>query len=502
MAITFDPSAMIVLDAALEVPLFRQIYEQIRGHVLAKRLLPGRRLPSTRVLAARLGVSRTSVSAAYEQLMAEGYLEGRAGSGTFVSAHLPDDLAGHIARPGGVPTGSQTPLPTGEEFLSTRGQLLAALRPPKPAARQDLAPGLADLREFPFALWARLLRRSWRRPAAHIAASHDPAGYGDLRQVIADYLSRERGVIAHRDQVMIVSGAQQAIQLAAHALTDVGQKVLVEDPGYDGVRGALLGAGLQLVSVPVDDQGLDITSYAAAHDGAKLVCVAPSNQYPLGVTMSLPRRLALLDWAQAQQAWIIEDDYDSEFRYDGRPLAALQGLDNARRVLYIGSFSKVMFPSLRLGYLVLPSNLVAAFRSLRGALDDHPSMLAQQALHDFFVEGHFAAHLRRMRRAYSLRRQAMVMALKADLPDYLEVASVQAGMHLVAFLRPSTGLRDVAVAAAAEQLGLSLIAISPLYRRQPARQGLLIGFAAAHETDIPALVSRLAAAIKAAAGAT
>jgi GntR family transcriptional regulator / MocR family aminotransferase len=209
-----------------------------------------------------------------------------------------------------------------------------------------------------------------------------------------------------------------------------------------------------------------------------------------------------LDWAQAQQAWIIEDDYDSEFRYDGRPLAALQGLDNARRVLYIGSFSKVMFPSLRLGYLVLPSNLVAAFRSLRGALDDHPSMLAQQALHDFFVEGHFAAHLRRMRRAYSLRRQAMVMALKADLPDYLEVASVQAGMHLVAFLRPSTGLRDVAVAAAAEQLGLSLIAISPLYRRQPARQGLLIGFAAAHETDIPALVSRLVAAIKAAAGAT
>lgn len=485
----------LALDREAQTPLHRQLYDQLRELILNGRLGGGARLPSSRTLARELGVSRNTVTGAFDQLFAEGYLEGRVGAGSFVSGHLPEDSLSAQAvpfrgGPGGVPPDTR-PRRRG---LSRRGERLASLRKANRSGRSKaFAPGLPDLDGFPFDVWSRLMSRAWRRPPQSLLASPEPAGYLPLRAAIADYLRTVRAVRCEAEQIIIVSGAQQAIGLAAHVLLDEGDVAMIEEPGYSGVRGALMGAGARQVSAPVDAEGLDIDTGEAAAPDTKLICVAPSHQYPLGITMSLARRLKLLDWASRRDGWILEDDYDSEYRYRGRPLSALQGLDREGRVVYIGTFSKVMFPSLRIGYLVAPPDLAEPFRFARAALDDHPSTVAQPALSAFIEDGHFATHVRRMRRLYGARQEALVAAIQEGMPDLLSIDPSEAGMHLVARFTPELSARmdDRTAYERAAEAGISTTALSGFYAEGPGPHGLLLGYAAVPEEEMPAAVARL-----------
>jgi GntR family transcriptional regulator/MocR family aminotransferase len=480
------------LDRDAGVPLHRQLYEGLREAILSGRLRPGARLPSTRTLAEDLGASRNTVLAAFGQLLAEGYVEGRVGAGTTVASTLPETLlrahpeARRAERPGRRPR------------LSRRGALIgtrAAVVRGAPAAR-PFRPGLPGLEFFPLELWARLVARRWRRVPRQLLDYGDPAGHAPLREAIAAYLREARAVRCEAEQVIVVTGAQQAVDLAARVLLDPGDMAWVEDPGYPGARGALVAAGIRLAPVPVDGEGLDVRRGARQAPGARLVYVTPSHQYPLGVTMSLHRRLALLQWASRSGAWILEDDYDSEYRYAGRPLAALQGLDTAGRVIYAGTFSKVLFPALRLGYLVVPAELVDAFVAARALADRHSPSVTQAALADFIEGGHFARHVRRTRALYAERQAALVRAVGRALRGLLEVTPAEAGMHLLGWL--PAGVDDRAAARAA--LGHDVDA-PPLsaFRVRPARRGerggLILGYAAYTPREIDDACVRLAAAL-------
>lgn len=494
------PLLALDLDAGSAIPLNRQLYDGLRQAILARRLAPGARLPSSRALAAELTLSRNTVLAALDQLMSEGYVAGRSGSGTFVASALPDPAP---SRPSPSPSSGPArttqpgaPSRRGQRLTGRldRGAVPAAHAPAGPVA---FAPGVPALDGFPFELWARLLARHWRHPPAALALGGDPAGHPALRAAIADHLRRVRAVACDADQVIVLSGIRQAVDLTVRLLLDPGDSVWLEEPGFSGLRAVLAAADLRVVPVPVDDEGLDVAAGARRAAGARLACVAPSHQYPLGVVMSLRRRLDLLAWAREAAAWVIEDDYHSEYRYAGRPLAAMQGLDRDGRVIYVGTFSKVMFPSLRVGYLVAPPGLVDGFKTARAALDDHAPMTPQPALADFIAEGHYAAHLRRMRRLYQARQQALLDAASRHLPGLLEVAPDEAGMHLVASLAPALAARmdDTAAASRAAAAGVATIALSGFYMGAPRRQGLLLGYAAFDETEIDAAAQRLARAL-------
>ena len=484
----------LALDRVDEKPMHRQLYDQLRELILTGRVPAGERLPSTRTLSRDLSVSRNTVATAFDQLLAEGYLEGRVGAGSYVSRELPEESLS--ARSDATCTPESHPRKRG---LSARGQALAGLHRKRGKRTPTFAPGLPDVDDFPFDVWSRLMSRAWRRPPLDLLANQEPAGYRPLREAIAGYLRTARAVRCDADQVIIVSGAQQAIGLAAHVLLDDGDPALVEDPGYPGVRGALLGAGAKLVPVPVDDEGYDVDAGEKISPDAKFVCVAPSHQYPLGLTMSLSRRLKLLEWASRVDGWILEDDYDSEYRYEGRPLAALQGLDRDGRVVYIGSFSKVMFPSLRLGYLVVPKDLTDPFRHARAALDDHPSSIAQPAMTTFIEDGYFAAHLRRMRKLYATRQTKLAELLEIHLADLLKITPSEAGMHLVANFKPklSARMNDIQAVELAADAGINVAALSEYYANNPKRQGLLLGYAAVREDKMQAGVIKLSDALRA-----
>jgi GntR family transcriptional regulator / MocR family aminotransferase len=484
----------IGLERASSLPLYRQLYEGLREAILSGRLRPGARLPSTRVLAGDLETSRNTVLAAFGQLLAEGYLEGRVGAGTTVARTLPETLlrarpeVPGLGRPGRPPR------------LSRRGALLAGTRAALARGASTAHPfraGLPGLDAFPFDLWTRLIARRWRRVPRQLLDYGDPAGYAPLREVIAAYLGEARAVRCEATQVIVVTGAQQALDLAARVLLDPGDTAWVEDPGYQGVRGALIAAGIRLAPIPVDGEGLDVQRAARRAPGARLVYVTPSHQYPLGVTMSLNRRLALLEWASASGAWILEDDYDSEYRYAGRPLAALQGLDTAGRVIYAGTFSKVLFPALRLGYLVVPPELVDPFVAARALTDRHSPSVPQAALADFIEGGHFARHVRRTRGLYAERQAALVRAARRTLGELLEVAPAEAGMHLVGWL--PDGVDDCVAARAGlvhevEATPLSAYRVRPAQRGE--RGGLILGYAAYAPREIDDACTRLAAALR------
>ncbi|HSG91683.1 MAG TPA: PLP-dependent aminotransferase family protein, partial [Pseudomonadales bacterium] len=349
------PLLSLRLDADSAEPLHRQLCDGLRDAVLAGNLPPGRRLPSSRALAKELGCARNTVLNAYEQLQSEGYLESRRGSGSFVSPVLPETLLVPVqVLPGNAERTAAGPL-----RLSRRGAGLAATRAPARTAGPAFMLGMPDLAAFPFDRWGRLLGSLWRRPEPAVLGSRDPAGLPALRSAIARHLNAVRGLRCSAEEVLVTSGSQQGLDLVARLLLDPGDRALIEDPGYTGLRGPLASAGLELVPVPVDADGMRVEDGLERAADARLAVVAPSHQYPLGTTLSLGRRLRLLDWARSGDGWILEDDYDSEYRYAGRPLTALRGLDAERapgteRVLYLGSFSKVMFPGLRLGYLVVP----------------------------------------------------------------------------------------------------------------------------------------------------
>jgi GntR family transcriptional regulator / MocR family aminotransferase len=445
------PFAVVSLDEASPVPLYRQLYDELRGAILGGRLGSGSRLPSTRDLAADLGVSRNTVSNAFLQLCAEGYLEGKVGSGTYVSRSLPDDLL--LARPSARPEAPRMPPSArADSGLSRRGKLLAVtpatatVRRGRPRAFRS---GVPALDAFPSETWARLAARCWRGAPQSLFGYGDPAGYRPLREAIAEYLGAVRAARCSWEQVIVVSGSQQALDLGARVLLDPGDTAWVEDPCYPAARGALVGSGARLAPVTVDSEGLDVAAGETRAVDARLAYITPSHQYPLGVTMSLARRLALLDWANRSGAWILEDDYDSEYRYSGRPLSSLQGLDDGGRVLYLGTFSKVLSPALRLGYLVVPPDLVDAFVAARALVDRHSPMMEQAVLVEFIAEGHFARHVRRMRSLYAERRDALVEALGRGLAGLIEVGAVDAGLHLVGWLPEGTDDREASRRAAA-----------------------------------------------------
>jgi GntR family transcriptional regulator / MocR family aminotransferase len=491
-------TATFVLDHVLSTPLYRQLYERMRGAILMGQLTAGTRLPSTRALARELGVARNTVLLAYGQLLAEGYLESKVGYGTVVARTLPETLL-HV--PGAA---LHSPAPIQEQVrhapLSQRGMVLAhapfvssQLLTVEGQPLMAFRAGIPALDAFPQKLWAQIVARRVRHSLPRLFVYQAPAGYRPLREAIASHLAMTRGVRCTADQVLIVAGAQSGFDLAARLLLDPGDAAWVEDPAHPAPRGALLSAGAQLVPVPVDREGLVVAAGIARCPHARLASVTPSHQAPLGVTMSLARRLALLQWASQQSAWILEDDYDSEYRYAGRPLEALQGLDHANRVIYVGTFSKVLFPALRLGYLVVPPELVEAFIAARRFVDRHVSALEQAALADFMLEGHFTRHLRRMRTLYAERQATFVAEIQHHLGDMLEIQPSEVGMHLVAWLPP--GMDDKAAARQAAAYGVDTVPISSFGIEPMQRGGLILGYAAVAEHEIRDGVRRLAAAL-------
>jgi GntR family transcriptional regulator/MocR family aminotransferase len=481
----------ISLDVSSMVPIHRQLYEKLRSGILAGRLRAGERLPSTRALAAELGVSRTTVVTAFESLLAEGYLEGKVGSGTYVASSLPEELLGVRAAP------VESRSPRSGRGLSRRGTLLAAT--PTTAVRdvgtpRAFRPGVPALDEFPYGVWRRISGNVWRRPSGALLGYGDPAGYWPLRREISAHLGAARAVRCEPEQVIVVSGSQQALDLASRVLLDPGDAVWVEDPGYMGARGALSGSGARLVPVPVDEEGLVVASGVEREPEARLACVTPSHQYPLGVTMSLARRLELLGWAGRSGAWVIEDDYDSEYRYTGRPLEALQGLDTEERVIYVGTFSKVLFPALRLGYLVVPPDLVDAFTAARELTDRHPPTAEQAVLAEFIAAGHLGRHLRRMRALYAARQEKLVEEISHRLPGLLDASPTKSGMHLVGWL--PEGEDDKKASRRAAQQGVEAPPISLYTTHDNGRGGLMLGYAAVDEDQTRDGVSRLAKALQ------
>ncbi|HEX8298583.1 MAG TPA: PLP-dependent aminotransferase family protein, partial [Rubricoccaceae bacterium] len=406
-----------------EAPLYRQIYERLREAVLSGHLRPGQRVPSTRALADELGVSRLPVLTAYEQLRHEGYFEGRAGSGTYVSAALPDDTL----RTAGASDRSQSERPAGRSPVPS----------PRPWDEGVLRPFRVSqpaLDAFPHALWARTVARRAHALTPEHMAYGDPAGPWELREAVAEHLRTTRAVQCEAGQVLVVSGSQAALQLCGAVLLGRGERVALEEPGYPGARVALTAGGAEPVPVPVDGDGLDVKALAVRGAGVRAVYVTPSHQYPLGASMSAARRLALIDWAEREGAWLIEDDYDSEYRYVSRPLGALQGVSPGGRVVYVGTFSKVMFPALRVGYLVVPPALWDAFVAAREALDLFSPTLYPLALADFLREGHYARHVRRMRGVYLRRRATLLDGLEQHCGGRLAVHNADAGLHVATFL--------------------------------------------------------------------
>ena len=481
----------VSLDTSSGKPLHRQLYDRLRSGILAGQLSAGARLPSTRTLAAELGVSRTTVVTAFENLLAEGYLEGKVGSGTYVAGSLPEEVLGVGARP------PWPRPPLSGRGLSRRGTLLATTRTTAVAdtgTPRAFRPGVPALDAFPYGVWRRISSNVWRRPPEAMLGYGDPAGYWPLRREISAHLATARAVRCDPEQVIVVSGSQQALDLASRVLLDPGDAVWVEDPGYMGARGALVGSGARLAPVPVDEEGLVVAAGIQREPGARLACVTPSHQYPLGVTMSLARRLELLGWAGRSGAWVIEDDYDSEYRYTGRPLEALQGLDAGGRVVYVGTFSKVLFPALRLGYLVAPPDLTDAFTAARELVDRHPPTVEQAVLAEFIAAGHFGRHLRRMRALYAARQEALIEEISQHLSGLLDASPAESGMHLVGWL--PVGTDDKRASRRAAQQDVEAPPISLYTTHENVREGLMLGYAAVDEAGTREGVRRLARALE------
>ena len=468
-------------------PLYRVLYIHIRAAIHSGELTGGMKLPSTRALAEELNISRNTVLNTYRQLLAEGYLEGKEGSGTFVANVLPELLLTAPTDPS-PRIGQPSPAEALQPLFSERAK--AQITASQPASRGELprpfVPEAPALDAFPFQLWTRLVVRQARRMPVNHFTYQDSAGYRLLREAIVAHVTVSRQVHCTPDQVMIVPGSQGALDLSVRMLVNPGDPVWIEDPGYSGARAAFLGAGAQIIPVPVDHEGLVVEHGIARAPQARLVYLTPSHQFPLGVTMSLARRLALLDWAKRANAYIIEDDYDSEFRFATRPLATLQALDDANRVIYIGTFSKVLFPSLRLGYMILPPPLVDSFLTVRRMIDIHSPMLEQAVLADFMIEGHFTRHLRRMRALYAERRAALLKAAKG-LP--LELDSPEAGIHCVGWL--PDGIDDRELANRAGHYGLELTPVSNFSLEPLRRKGLLLGYGGFSAQEIQEGVQRL-----------
>jgi GntR family transcriptional regulator/MocR family aminotransferase len=460
----------IVIDRSSRAPLFRQIEDQLRGAILAGSLSGGTRLPASRALSVELGVSRQTVVQVLESLAAEGFLEMRRGSGTFVATTIPQ----HV--PQRVPSTVAPGMPgNAAPRVSLLGSRFGAAEVDFVSRENRLfLPNSPAYDQFPFALWQKYVNRQARQAYRGNMGYGDPAGHAPLRQAIADYLALHRSDACDPDQIVITPGGHAAFMVAALMLTDPGDGLLFEDPGPLIARNLFESLGRKLVHVPVDDEGMDFEATVARGGGERLAFVMPSRQHPLGRTMSLARRLRLLDWANANEAWILEDDYDSEFRYTGRPLPSIRSIDRSGRVIYVGTFSKALFPALRLGYLVLPPALVGMFRNAIALMLRSVPLAAQMALAGFIADGHFASHLRRMRELYAERRQAFLVAAARSGAGLFEVDMPDSGMNVIAWLQEGRNDRDLAQRAV--EAGVHAYPLGE-YGAQPLpRPGLLLGF--------------------------
>jgi len=462
-------------------PLFGQVYRALRDAIVEGDFPAGSRLPATRDLAGELRVARATVLLAYERLADEGYVAGRQGSGTYVQGTAPAPAVVRPARAAGARLGR-----AGTSLVERRRMPLeSAYVARRPPLRWDFRYGMPSLADFPLTAWRRCLGRAVRRGAWDYGP---PQGSPALRSALASYLARARGVRCTPEQIVIVTGSQQGVDLAARLLLDPGDRVIVEEPGYEGARNAFLARNARVRPVAVDDEGLD----PAALGAARLALVTPSHQYPLGGVMSWTRRAALLAWAARTGAWVVEDDYDGEYRFDVRPTPPLKALDADERVLYLGTFSKVMFPALRIGYLVLPPALVDAFARAKVLADGGSPRLEQEALAEFVESGAFARHVRRSRARNGTRRAALLAALAAHLGTRVTVAGANAGLHVVIWLRGVPGRSTGAIARRAAAAGVGIYPITPYYVTPPAGAGFILGYSGLDVREIAGGIAALA----------
>ncbi|MEZ5424845.1 MAG: PLP-dependent aminotransferase family protein [Pyrinomonadaceae bacterium] len=472
------------------VPLFRQIYRNIRQAILSRRLKTGSQMPPTRYLARELNVSRSTLINAFELLISEGYLVGKPGAGTFVAGELPDGLL--LA---GMRELDFSSLDKTDRNISERGRKTAEAEivfSDSSEKSRAFGHSLTETEQFPMHIWKRIIARLLRKDQRKFTEYIDRfgiQGYPPLRRAISKYLGASRGLVCSPDQIIITTGSQQGLDLSSRVLLDNGDRAWVEDPNYKGSLGALTAGGVRIVPVPLDAEGIDVKAGKKLAGDARAAFVTPSHQFPLGTVMSFSRRLELLKWADHNSAWIIEDDYDSEFRYDGKPFPALQGLDAGKRVIYIGTFSKALFSSIRLGYLVVPADLVHSFVKMLLFTSFHAPVLEQLVLTDFINQGHFGRHIRKMRKLYAARQKFLVDEINRELGDHLEVRPTETGMHLIAWLKK--GLSDAEIARKAREKDVNLAPLSFYCLKEKLPDGLILGFAGTDEKEIRRGVRRL-----------
>jgi GntR family transcriptional regulator / MocR family aminotransferase len=492
------PRSRTVLPISLPAPrratsLYRWLYEELRTAILDGRLHPGARLPATRDLAEAYGLSRATIVSAFEQLKSEGYVEGRTGSGTYVSSVLPEELL-QASKIREETESAEKRLPHARVHLSAYARRLQPYRmqPVRPVRAFRANQAALDL--FPATLWAQVAARRLRRVTAKLLAGGEPLGFRPLREAVSDYLNTSRGVKCSADQVLIVSGAQEALDRSARVLLNPGEPVWMEEPGYPAAADVFHAMGAKICPVPVDAEGLNFEHGQHRWKRARLVYVTPAHQFPLGVTMSLRRRLAMLEWARGAGTLIFEDDYDSEYRYSGRPVPAMQGLDRSGVVIFAGSFSAVLFPALRLGYMVVPPEMVDIFAAAESVSTHHPPLLEQAVLCDFITEGHFARHIRRMREIYAERLGVLVETARERLAGILTISGIEAGLQTVGWLKERVTAEQAASLAAERD-----VEVVPLTRYawgKSSKQGLVLGFAAVAPKELRRGVEQLARALE------
>jgi GntR family transcriptional regulator/MocR family aminotransferase len=454
-------------------PLFRQVYVGLRQAILAGNFSTGDRLPSTRDLAEQLGISRTVVLLAYDQLLAEGFAVSSGGSGTYVSEGLGGSA---LAR---EETSAQLRLSRFGIAAADAAKTVDFPSRRSTPLRYDFAFGRNGMPTFPFETWRRILLRKSREASVRELDYGPASGAPELREAICVHLRRSRAVVCDPSEVIVVNGSQQALDLVVRVLVDRGDRVAIEDPQYQGTREVLRAAGARLLPVPVDRDGLDP---AKMPNDANLVFVTPSHQFPTGAILPLARRLAILEWARRKNSVIVENDYDGEFHYDGRPLESMQGLDTEGRIVYIGTFSRTVFPALRIGYLIVPKSLTSAFTTAKWLCDQHSATLEQQTLAEFITSGMYERHLRRLRRGNTTRREALLNAIRRYLGERVEVTGDGSGAHVV--LWPRKRVSEDTVIARAAACGVGIYGISHCFLRRPSRTGLMLGYSRMNEREI------------------
>ena len=480
--------AGFTIERGSPVPIYRQLDASFRRVILDGTLAPGQKLPSTRELAQELGVSRITVKSVYEQLVAEGYAQAKTGAGTFVAEGLNLEALPQVRLP------RHRSRPRDIEISDRAREIMSSMASVRHGETEPFRPGVPALDKFPLKAWHKYLLEAAAYDGRHNMSYGEVSGNPMLRASIAKHLTDARGMQVDPDQIIITSGAQQAFVLIAFVLLNKGDTVWYENPGHIAGRDVMQIMGADVAPVPIDSEGLDLRYAIETYPRPTLIFTTPSHQQPLGTTMSLARRLALLNYANENDAWIIEDDYDSEFRYRGRPLPALSALDTERRVFYVGTFSKSMFAAVRTGYIVAPPSLVDAFGKARTLLGQSSSAVVEQALSRFMSDGRFVEHIRKMRRIYRERRDVLFECVRHDCSDSLELQTPDAGMHVVAWLK--NGLGDHAAHHALLEAGIESLPLSVYCIRPLKRQGIVLGFSCTPETRIPVLVKRMSDALR------